>query len=101
MAEKIKKLRIFPDDNGKINRSIADIDGEVLVISQFTLYADCAKGNRPSFTGAAEPDHAELIYNTFLKMCVGRFRKTACGIFGEHMKVSLINDGPFTVTVEM
>jgi D-tyrosyl-tRNA(Tyr) deacylase len=101
MAEKIKKLRIFPDDNGKINLSIADINGEVLVVSQFTLYADCVKGNRPSFTGAAIPEHAEMIYNTFVKMCGERFKKVACGIFGEHMDVALINDGPFTVTLEM
>ncbi len=101
MAEKIKKLRIFPDDNGKTNLSAADINAEALVVSQFTLYADCAKGNRPSFTGAAIPEHAELIYDTFVKMCRERFVKVACGVFGAHMKVSLINDGPFTVVLEM
>ena len=101
MVEKIKKLRIFPDAEGKINLSIADIKGEVLVISQFTLYADCRKGNRPSFTGAASPAHAEEIYYYFVKRCEDTFTKTASGLFGADMKVSLINDGPFTVTLAM
>lgn len=99
-AEKIKKLRIFDDSEDKINLSIDDVGGELLVVSQFTLYADCKKGNRPSFTGAASPSHAEKIYEKFLEEAEKLFGKVGRGIFGADMKVSLVNDGPFTVIID-
>ena len=101
LADKVKKLRLFPDENDKINLSIDDIKGEVLVISQFTLYADARKGTRPSFTDAGSPDMAEQMYNYFVKLCEERFTKTAHGSFGADMKVSLVNDGPFTLYLEV
>jgi D-tyrosyl-tRNA(Tyr) deacylase len=101
MVDKIKRLRIFPDAQGKSNLSIEDIQGEVLVISQFTLYADCRKGNRPSFVQAAPPQHAEALYDYFVQLCRSVFAKTACGMFGASMKVALVNDGPFTVVLDM
>jgi len=100
MIEKIKKLRLFPDSDGKTNLSISDIDGELLVISQFTLYADCRKGTRPSFTEAAPPALAEELYEYFIKKAGPHFQKVACGIFGAMMEVELVNDGPFTVVLE-
>ncbi len=101
MADKIKKLRLFPDENGKTNLSIDDIGGEVLVISQFTLYADARKGTRPSFVEAGPPDLAEELYEYFISLCEERFKKTAHGSFGASMKVSLCNDGPFTICLEL
>ena len=98
--EKIKKLRLFPDDEGKTNRSIVDIGGELLIVSQFTLYADCRKGNRPGFTDAASPDKAEALYEYFLTSAKPHFSKVAYGSFGAAMKVELVNDGPFTVILE-
>lgn len=100
LADKIKKLRVFPDEEGKTNRSIDDVNGGVLVVSQFTLYADCRKGNRPSFIGAGAPDEARKLYDYFLQLCKSRFQKTAYGSFGADMQVSLINDGPFTLILE-
>ena len=99
-AEKIKKLRIFDDSEDKINLSIDDVGGELLVVSQFSLYADCKKGNRPNFTGAASPSHAEKIYEKFLEEAEKLFGKVGRGIFGADMKVSLVNDGPFTVIID-
>lgn len=96
-ADKLYKLRIFPDEQGKINRSIQDVAGQVLVVSQFTLYADCRHGNRPGFTGAAAPAFAEELYEYFVQACRMRFCGVACGRFGADMKVSLENDGPFTL----
>ena len=96
-VEKLHKLRIFPDEQGKTNCSIDDVGGEVLVVSQFTLYADCRKGNRPSFTQAGEPQRAEALYTYFTEACRRRFGKVQHGSFGADMKVLLENDGPFTV----
>ena len=96
-VRKIVNMRIFSDEEGKINRSIEDVGGEVLVVSQFTLYADCKKGNRPSFTNAGSPAEAERLYEYFLEECRKEFGKVEHGIFGAEMKVSLENDGPFTV----
>lgn len=100
LIDKISKLRIFPDENDKINLSIADVDGSVLVVSQFTLLADVKKGNRPSFFESAKPDFANEMYEYVLSICKGKFKSVECGIFGEDMKVSLINDGPFTLILE-
>ena len=99
--DKIKKLRLFADDEGKTNRSIFDVEGELLVISQFTLYADCRKGNRPSFTSAATPEKAEALYEYFIAAARPHFAKVAHGSFGASMQVELTNDGPFTVILEM
>ena len=101
MADKVKKLRLFPDAEGKTNMSIDDIGGEVLVISQFTLYADARKGTRPSFIEAGAPALAEELYEYFITLCQDRFSKTAHGEFGADMKVSLVNDGPFTICLEL
>jgi len=101
MVEKIRKLRIFADENDKINLSVEDIDGEILVVSQFTLYADCKKGNRPSFTNAGSPGLAEELYDYFIEASRGKFKKVGHGVFGAHMRVSLVNDGPFTVILEL
>lgn len=100
LIEKISRLRIFEDENGKTNLSIDQVSGEVLVVSQFTLYADCKKGNRPSFTNAGSPTLAEGIYEHILYRCKELFKNTARGIFGADMKVSLVNDGPFTLVLD-
>lgn len=100
MIDKLLKLRIFEDENGKTNLSIADVNGELLVISQFTLYADCRRGNRPSFTDAGKPDMANELYEYILKKISEQGFNTQHGIFGADMKVSLINDGPFTVMLD-
>ncbi|MBE7013238.1 MAG: D-tyrosyl-tRNA(Tyr) deacylase [Ruminococcaceae bacterium] len=100
MIEKVFKLRIFEDSDGKTNLSIDQVNGEILVVSQFTLYADCKKGNRPSFTSAGDPETAERLYEYVLEKCRGLFKRTQQGIFGADMKVSLVNDGPFTVILD-
>lgn len=100
MIEKVSRLRIFKDSDGKTNLSINDVDGEMLVVSQFTLYADCRKGNRPSFTNAGSPQLAEELYEYIISRCEELFKKTEHGIFGANMQVSLINDGPFTVVLD-
>jgi len=100
MIEKISRLRIFEDSNGKTNLSIDQVEGEVLVVSQFTLYADCKKGNRPSFTNAGDAVLAEEIYEYILEKCKTLFKNTQHGVFGADMKVSLVNDGPFTLVLD-
>ena len=100
MADKICKLRIFEDENGKTNLSLADVGGELLVISQFTLYADCKKGNRPSFVKAGATDMAEKLYEHFMERCRNYVDVVEKGQFGADMKVELLNDGPFTLMLE-
>lgn len=100
MIEKVARLRIFEDGDGKTNLSIDQVGGEVLVVSQFTLYANCRKGNRPSFTDAGSPAHAEELYNYILTRCRQLFANTQSGVFGADMKVSLVNDGPFTIVLD-
>lgn len=97
---KMLKLRIFPDENGKTNRSIQDVEGQLLLVSQFTLYADCKKGNRPSFTNAGNPQIAEEIYDYMIERCKEEISIVETGIFGAEMEVALVNDGPFTIVLE-
>lgn len=99
-VDKITKLRIFSDENDKINLSLLDVGGELLVVSQFTLYADCRKGNRPSFFDALEPDRADALYEKFVALCREKVTKVETGSFGAHMHVDLENDGPFTVVLD-
>lgn len=99
VAKKISGLRIFSDENDKINLSLADVGGEILCISQFTLYADCTHGYRPSFIKAARPETAQPLYDFFCAE-LEKYAHTERGIFGADMKVSLLNDGPFTVMIE-
>lgn len=101
LADKIKNLRIFQDDQGKMNRSIIDIGGEALVVSQFTLYGDCGKGNRPSFSDAAPAAEADKLYQFFTQRLRDAGLKVATGCFQAHMKVSLVNDGPVTFILEI
>ena len=100
LVEKICNLRVFSDENNKMNLSIQDIDGELLIISQFTLYADLKKGNRPSFTKAALPNIANDLYEYFIDKCKTKVKNVQKGIFGADMKVSLLNDGPVTIILE-
>lgn len=100
MLDKMIKLRIFEDENGKTNLSLADVGGEILLISQFTLYANCKKGNRPSFIEAGSPDHANALYEYIIEKCKERVDVVEQGEFGAEMKVELLNDGPFTVILD-
>lgn len=100
LAKKVCNLRIFEDENERINKSLSDVDGSLLVISQFTLCADCSHGNRPSFFGAMEPKQASELYDYFCEQCKTYIPNVQKGIFGEVMKVSLVNEGPFTITLE-
>ena len=100
MIEKISRLRIFEDENGKTNLSIDAVGGEVLLVSQFTLYADCRKGNRPSFTNAGGPELANKLYEHVKLRCKELFGNVKSGEFGADMKVSLVNDGPFTLVLD-
>ena len=100
MLQKIVKLRIFEDDNGKMNRSIQDIDGEMLVVSQFTLLANYKHGNRPDYLGAAAPTEANRLYELFMERARAYVRHVGHGKFGADMKVSLLNDGPVTIVMD-
>ncbi len=100
LAEKIVNLRIFPDDAGKMNRSVLDIQGEVLVVSQFTLYGDTSRGRRPGFDRAAPPELANDLYEMFLDEVAQRGLATAHGEFAAHMQVHLVNDGPVTLLLD-
>lgn len=100
MAEKIRGLRIFADQSGRMNLDVAAAGGSLLVVSQFTLYGDAAKGRRPSFSAAAAPEVAERLYNRFLELCEGRGVSVACGEFGAMMDVELVNSGPVTLVIE-
>ncbi len=100
MTKKLLGLRIFEDENGKTNLALKDVDGELLLISQFTLYADCKKGNRPSFVRAGKPDAANEMYQYIIKKCKEEIPVVEQGIFGADMKISLLNDGPFTIILD-
>lgn len=100
LADKIINLRIFSDENDKINLSLRDVDGALLVVPQFTLYADCRKGNRPNFIQAAAPAEADRLYQYFVEYCRSKGQRTETGMFGADMKVELLNDGPFTLVLE-
>lgn len=100
MVNKMINLRINSDSEGKTNLSLADVDGGLLLISQFTLYANCKKGNRPSFVDAGSPDHANALYEYILDRCRERVLVVEKGCFGEEMAVELLNDGPFTIILD-
>ena len=99
-VKKMLGLRIFEDENGKTNLSLKDVDGELLLVSQFTLYADCKKGNRPSFIEAGDPGKAEELYEYIIEQCRKEVPVVETGVFGAEMQVSLVNDGPFTIVLE-
>ena len=100
LAAKLCKLRVFEDEQGKMNLGLKDIGGELLVISQFTLYANCKKGNRPNFMAAMNPDESERLYEYFLQRCKQEIEVVEKGIFGADMKVELLNDGPVTILMD-
>ena len=100
MVDKMIKLRINEDAEGKTNLALADVGGELLLVSQFTLYANCKKGNRPSFVDAGSPEHANALYEYILARCREQVDIVEKGSFGEHMEVELVNDGPFTIILD-
>ncbi len=100
MVKKLIGLRIFEDENGKTNLALKDVNGELLLISQFTLYADCKNGNRPSFTKAGNPGLANDLYEYIIELCKKEIRTVQKGSFGADMKVELLNDGPFTIVLD-
>lgn len=100
LADKLTGLRIFEDENEKMNLSLTDVGGQLLIVSQFTLYANCKKGNRPSFTGAGAPNQAERLYEQFVERARQDVPHVETGRFGAMMQVSLVNDGPFTIWLD-
>lgn len=100
LAAKLVKLRIFEDAQGKTNLSLKDVGGALLVVSQFTLYADCSSGNRPFFGGVKPPEEANRLYEYFVELCRREVTQVETGVFGADMKVELLNDGPFTIILE-
>lgn len=100
MVGKMSKLRIFEDADGKTNLDLKTVDGGLLLVSQFTLYADCRKGNRPSFVRAGSPAHAQKLYDYIVEECGKYTEKIGTGVFGAEMEVSLVNDGPFTIVLD-
>lgn len=100
IRDKIINLRIFEDEDGKLNKSLLDIHGELLIVSQFTLYGDCRKGRRPNFMEALGGEEAQRLYEEFVNSCKGEIEKVATGVFGADMEVSIINDGPVTLLLD-
>ncbi len=100
MVKKMIHLRIFRDEDGKTNRSLSDVGGELLLVSQFTLYADCRKGNRPSFLRSGDPDHARELYDYVVSECKKQVPIVQTGRFATEMRVALVNDGPFTIVLD-
>ena len=100
MIKKLIGLRIFEDEQGKTNLSLADVDGGLLLVSQFTLYANCKRGNRPSFIEAGKPDMANEMYEYIIEKCKNQIAVVEQGVFGADMKISLVNDGPFTIILD-
>lgn len=100
LADKLCSLRVFEDENGKINRSLDDVGGEILIVSQFTLYGNCRKGRRPEFLSAARPETAVPLYESFITACREKGYHVETGVFGAHMEVESVNDGPFTLVVD-
>lgn len=99
-ATKCTELRIFADENGKLNRSLLDVKGSILLISQFTLYANCSRGRRPDFTQAAAPEQAKMLYETFILCLQNRGINIQCGIFAADMQITAVNEGPITINLE-
>lgn len=100
LADKIVNLRIFEDGEGRMNRSLIDVGGVALLVSQFTLYGDCRRGRRPSFVDAAEPEEGRRLYDYFVRRVESCAVETACGVFGAHMGIDLLNDGPVTLILD-
>lgn len=100
LKDKVINLRVFEDENGKLNRSLKDVKGELLIVSQFTLYGDCRKGRRPSFIEALGGEEAEKLYLEFVKLCKEEIEKVETGVFGANMEVNIKNDGPVTLLID-